>query len=208
MSRRRACCFLICLAAMSAAGATELEELAAESRALIRTFAERLQQELQQALAQGGPVAAIEVCKVKAPQIATELSTGGWSVRRTSLKVRNPANAPDAFEEKVLQDFEAKRVEGWDHDRLAYYKMQEIGTRIEYRYLKAIPTQEQCLVCHGEHIPDDVRAKLDALYPGDQARGFKAGDIRGAFSLIKRYERGPEAAPQAKALPAAPMAAR
>ena len=28
-------------------------------------------------------------------------------------------------------------------------------------------------------------ARLDALYPEDQARGFEVGNIRGAFSIVQ-----------------------
>jgi len=30
---------------------------------------------------------------------------------------------------------------------------------------------------------EPVKAKLDTYYPADQARGFKVGDIRGAFTI-------------------------
>ena len=160
--------------------------LSAQSREIIKTFSKRLQNELQQAMANGGPVNAIDVCKVKAPAIAAALSTDGWIVRRTSLQVRNPLNAPDDFERKFLQDFADKKASGWAIENLAYYKMREYGDASEFRYMKAIPTKAVCLTCHGQDIPADVRQKLNSAYPDDQARGYQAGDIRGAFSLRKR----------------------
>ena len=51
--------------------------------------------------------------------------------------------------------------------------------------MKAIPTGELCLVCHGTQIAPQVLEKLDALYPRDEARGFSAGDIRGAFTITQ-----------------------
>ena len=50
--------------------------------------------------------------------------------------------------------------------------------------MKAIGTQPVCTVCHGNGIAPEVAARLDALYPDDLARGFEAGDIRGAFSIV------------------------
>jgi len=44
----------------------------------------------------------------------------------------------------------------------------------------------QCLKCHGEDIDPKVAAKLDALYPQDNARGYKVGQVRGAFTLKKK----------------------
>lgn len=165
--------------------------LSEQGREIIQTFASRLQSELQQALAAGGPVNAIDVCKVQAPQIAAELSTDGWLVKRASLRPRNPLNTPDEFERKTLQDFEKKKAQGWAVEKLAYYKMKEYGNVSEFRYMKAIPTQAMCLTCHGENIPADVLKKLDAAYPDDQARGYQEGDIRGAFSLRRRIHTMP-----------------
>ena len=51
--------------------------------------------------------------------------------------------------------------------------------------MKAIPTAELCLACHGTKIDPVVAAKLTELYPRDQARGYKVGDIRGAFTFIE-----------------------
>jgi len=179
------------LAASHVHAENDPQSLSEESREIIKTFADRLQRELQQAMADGGPVNAIEVCRIRAPEIAAELSTDGWLVKRTSLKVRNPLNAPDAFEREVLTDFEAKKAQGWEIEKLAYYKMKEYGETSEFRYMKAIPTQALCLTCHGEDIPADVLKRLDAAYPDDEARGYREGDIRGAFSLRKRIRLSP-----------------
>jgi hypothetical protein len=51
--------------------------------------------------------------------------------------------------------------------------------------MKAIPTAELCLKCHGGDIDAKVAERLDALYPDDQARGYNQGDIRGAFTFRK-----------------------
>ena len=57
-----------------------------------------------------------------------------------------------------------------------------------FRYMKAIITQEVCTTCHGSSIAPEIVAQLDALYPVDQARGFAAGDIRGAFTIVQPLE--------------------
>jgi hypothetical protein len=51
--------------------------------------------------------------------------------------------------------------------------------------MKPVPTDELCLTCHGSEIPAEVAIQHDQLYPKDTARGFKEGDIRGAFTLSK-----------------------
>jgi len=37
-------------------------------------------------------------------------------------------------------------------------------------------------------VKPGIEAKLGALYPDDKARGFKVGDIRGAFSIVQPAE--------------------
>ncbi len=58
------------------------------------------------------------------------------------------------------------------------------GERV-FRYIQAIPTGELCLNCHGSDIKPNVRAKIQELYPADQATGFKPGELRGVFTLSK-----------------------
>ncbi|MOA58455.1 hypothetical protein D3C78_1828600 [compost metagenome] len=49
--------------------------------------------------------------------------------------------------------------------------------------MKAIPTGEPCLACHGQQIKPELAAVIDQRYPQDQARGFALGELRGAFTL-------------------------
>lgn len=49
-----------------------------------------------------------------------------------------------------------------------------------------IPKGAPCLMCHGEHIEPAVHARIGGRYPGDEATGYKEGDLRGAFSVWQR----------------------
>jgi hypothetical protein len=51
--------------------------------------------------------------------------------------------------------------------------------------MKAIPTKPLCLTCHAEAIAPEVETKINQLYPADRARGYRVGDLRGAFTLSK-----------------------
>jgi len=51
------------------------------------------------------------------------------------------------------------------------------------RYMKAIPTGPQCVVCHGENVAPALAETIQRLYPDDQATGFAPGDLRGAFTV-------------------------
>ena len=157
-----------------------------EGRQLAARFLGTLKPELQKAMKAGGPTHAIEICHVKAPQITQKLSQeSGWQLKRTSLKVRNPNNAPDAWERRVLVQFEQQKAQGADPKKLEYGEVvMEAGKRV-YRYAKAIPTAPVCTVCHGQQVAPPVMEKIRTYYPKDQATGFKPGDIRGMFSFRK-----------------------
>ena len=158
-----------------------------QARMLIQDFTQRLQGELKGAMKDGGPVAAVAICKDKAPGIADSLSQqSGWQIGRTSLKPRNvERNSPDLWEQRVLRQFEDRARIGENPNTITYAEVvQEKGGR-SYRFMKAIPTSEVCLACHGKKINPEIAAALDASYPQDQARGYEAGDLRGAFSLKK-----------------------
>lgn len=156
------------------------------SRAVVKAFMGELLGELQAAMQDGGAVNAIAVCNTKAPEIAAKAgSERGWRVARTSLKPRNPDNAPDAWETAVLKKFEARKAAGEDPAQIEYSEVVTVKAKKQFRYMKAIaiPQYAPCLQCHGKEIAPEVRAKLKALYPKDRATGYGTGDIRGAFTI-------------------------
>ena len=157
----------------------------AAARAASKELGEKLKAQLVAAIASGGAVAAIPVCKTIAPQIGGDISKAhGFEIRRTSLKVRNPTNAPDAFEQRVLADFAQKLAAGADPMTIEHSEVVSDAGKKTFRYMKAIPTAaEPCLACHGGALKDDVKAEIAKLYPSDMATGFKAGELRGAFSV-------------------------
>ncbi len=162
----------------------DMKARAEKSKAAIAEFSSSLKSQLEATMKEGGPVKAISVCKTVAPALAREASDKNkMHLGRTSLKVRNSNNAPDAWETKVLNNFEERKAKGEPLDTMAYSEVVESNGKKEFRFMKAIPTGEVCLKCHGENIDPAVKAKLDELYPNDKARGFKLGDLRGAFTV-------------------------
>jgi len=144
----------------------------------IKAFGGQLKGELQAAMKAGGPMNAITACNAKAPTIATQInSESKVKIGRASLKNRNPNNVPTDWQRTVLLKFEERKVAGEDVTKMDYSEV--VGD--EFRYMKAIPTGDICLKCHGTNIDPKLTAKLDKLYPDDKARGFNKGDIRGAF---------------------------
>jgi len=188
MSRRVALGLALGLVAATGSAAAEGDRMA-ESREIVMDFMAELKGELAAALQQGGPVSAIEVCRVGAREIAQgQAEKTGFKVGRTSSKVRNPRNAPDAWEKKVLQGFEQRAAKGADVATLEASEVVDRGGKKVFRYMKAIPTGEPCLVCHGDSLSADLSAKIAEFYPKDRAVGFKVGEVRGAFTLQKVLE--------------------
>ena len=177
---------VVALGLSPAAMAGEIEQRSKQSRIVVSDFMLLLKAELKAAIKKGGPGNAIQVCKSKAPEIAAETSEKmGWRVARTSLKLRNPHNAPDAWELKVMQEFEKRKAAGEEIKTLEFAEVVTTQGKKQFRYMKAIPTGKVCLQCHGSHIDPNVVATLKTNYPEDQATGFKQGDIRGAFTITQ-----------------------
>ncbi len=153
----------------------------AEGRAIARQFGGELKAALEQAIARQGPVQAIQVCRDEAPRIAARLTEEhGASVSRTALRVRNPANAARPWQRVALLEFRDQLASGANAESAEFFESHEDGSA---RYLKAIVTDPMCTLCHGESIGPEIQRTLREHYPADQATGFKAGDLRGAFSV-------------------------
>jgi len=126
---------------------------------------------LGEAMAEGGPGPAIDVCRVDAPRIAGEVAEArDLRIGRTSFKLRNPANAAPAWVEPAVL---ARRATP------ARYVADD-GT---IGVLEPIMTLASCLACHGaaDQLAPGVPEALAVAYPDDRATGFEAGDLRGWF---------------------------
>ena len=175
---------LLPLLAGSAAAQDDLQQHMEKARLAAGDFGKQLLAELQKAMDADGPVKAIGVCNKIAPEIAAEKSAATqMSIGRTSLKLRQPKNAPDAWERQQLEKFEARKAAGEPLASIEVGEFTEKDGKPVFRYMKAIPTGALCLNCHGTQLAPDVVEKLHALYPEDQATGYSGGDLRGAFTI-------------------------
>ncbi|MEE4203438.1 MAG: DUF3365 domain-containing protein [Halieaceae bacterium] len=143
----------------------------------------QLKSKLQAAMKDGGPTAAIAVCHEEAPKLAAEVSEAtGFTVTRVSAQPRNPdMGVPTEWQRVVLAEFEARKTAGEDPDQLTWHA--EVDG--EQRFMKAIPTGGVCLACHGTELQPEIATALAELYPNDEATGYEAGDIRGAFVVTR-----------------------
>jgi hypothetical protein len=157
-----------------------------EAREGVKVFFGELKGELVSAIQAGGPAHAVDVCNTKAGEIAARVSRErGMALSRVSLKNRNPGNAPNDWQRDVLEMFEKDKAAGSDPSKLEYRTVVATADGNQFRYMKAIPTAEVCLNCHGAELAPAGQAKIDELYPDDKATGYAVGDLRGAFVVTR-----------------------
>ncbi len=177
-----------------AADSNQLTEQFKQDAAMqIKALASNLKKELSAAMQAGGPVAAVEVCKVRAPEITQYLNdthNNNLSIKRTSLKLRNQSNAPDAWEKQVLTSFTEQLANGTPAEDLIHVEQIKSESNTTLKLMRAIPTQGLCLVCHGDKqtMSEDLVKAIELTYPHDKATGYQVGDIRGAFSVTQIIE--------------------
>jgi hypothetical protein len=145
------------------------------------TFA-ALSGELQAAMAEGGVPNAVEYCNLAAYPLVDSLSKVHQAdIRRTSLKVRNPQNAPTAAEKTALE-FYAQAM-GAGQALRPQVQRSDDGTVVFYA---PIQINAFCLQCHGkvgETLRTEDYAVIQKMYPEDRAVGYAEGDLRGIWSI-------------------------
>ncbi len=150
-------------------------------------FIKQLGGHLKKEMKTNGPVKAIKVCKEIAPDMANGLSLeNGWRVTRVSTKPRNSLlGSPDQWERKTLTSFESRAGKGEEYSSMSKSEVVDEAGKLYFRYMKPLAIKPVCLTCHGseQQIPAAVKTELDDMYPHDQARNYKAGDLRGAVSI-------------------------
>jgi hypothetical protein len=178
----------VALAIAAAPAFADEAKLLEEARGVASSVPPKLLTVLQDEIKKSGPEGAIGVCREKAPAMAKAASEQtGWAIRRVSLKNRNPKAVPDAWEEAVLKDFDKRAAAGEKPTGLEKGEVVTVDGKQIYRYMKALPTQDLCLQCHGtpDRVGPAVQARLKELYPDDKAVGYSSAEIRGAITLKK-----------------------
>jgi hypothetical protein len=141
-----------------------------------------LSKQLLNSLDDYGVPYTLDFCKsVALPLLDTLSSSYKCTIRRTSLKVRNPQDAPTKAEKAMLEAF-AKQDES---DAEIEPVVQALNAE-EVAFYTPIRLQAACLGCHGQEGTDIHPTHvglIKKLYPDDQATGYKLGDLRGMWSI-------------------------
>ncbi len=100
------------------------------------------------------------------------------SVRRTALKTRSEANAPDATDIGVMESFQSE-IASKTFNPQSPIKVVSVGETT--RVYKPLVMEAACLKCHGESISAEINTMIHKQYPNDKAIGFKEGELRGVI---------------------------
>ena len=156
------------------------------AKKITKAFGGALKAELQKAMKAGGPINALTVCNEKAMPITAQIAKEkNAQLSRVSLKNRNPANIPNEWQTKVLNDFDKRASAGEDIAKMGFSEIVDNNGKKQLHFMKALPTGKVCLACHGADIAGNVKEKLAVLYPQDKATGYALGQVRGAVVVIK-----------------------
>ncbi len=138
-----------------------------------------LSTELKKAMADVGIAGAVRYCNLRAMPITDSLSRlYNAKIKRTSDKLRNPANKPTAEEMKILQHY--RQLIAAKKPLKPIVKKEDNDT---YHFYAPITVKPLCLTCHGPKSDIADYHIIDSLYPGDQATGYSTGDLRGIWSI-------------------------
>lgn len=175
----------VCLPAM--AESQDLKDLMEEGRKTAQQLTNQIRGELVQELDRAGPMRSIIVCKYSAPEATSQISRRtGMRITRVALNPRNRSiGEPDVWEQKALLDFEKRLAKGEKADNMEFGEYVTEPAGRFFRYIRAIPTGQACLVCHGSNLSEGVKAQLAAEYPHDKATNHALGSLRGGLSLKK-----------------------
>ncbi len=177
------------LLAGNIAAAEEKNETVKEAVGYIKMLGSRLKSELQENIKQDpSGVGAMGFCSASAMKITEEINgklPAYASVRRTALKYRNPQNAPDAADEKVMREIVGLvNSKHFDPESPLKVLVDEKSTRV----YKPLFTEKACLKCHGSEISPEVARIIKEQYPKDGATGFSEGAFRGVIvAEIKKH---------------------
>ncbi len=107
------------------------------------------------------------------------------AIKRTSLRLRNPANAPDALEGQALDRIRTSIEAGAPPPPLLLQRVDYANGAREWRVYQPVTVGLQCAACHGlpEAQPENLRAVLRERYPTDAAVGYRWGEWRGLIRV-------------------------
>lgn len=162
------------------AAAPEETDYAHIGDSLISATFDTLRSALTTAIREKGAAGAVSYCNENAYPITGIHASANISIKRVAERYRNPKNAPDSLDALQWNKFVEAKAKG---EPLKPILASENNTTF---YYKPMLLQPMCTACHGKSGTDILPAVvtvIDSLYPGDKAKGFAPGELRGMWKL-------------------------
>jgi len=107
------------------------------------------------------------------------------AIKRTSLLIRDPRNAPDAADTAALNKIHEQLMADQSPDKMLVQKIERAGQPVEWRVYRPIGASQSCLACHGDPktFRPGVKEALDLLFPEDKAVDYGAREWRGIIRV-------------------------
>lgn len=143
--------------------------------------------EVRRVLTNTAPAMAIGVLHLKDYKLpaATPGKPAVTELRRTSLKVRNLANTPDAPDLAALETIKRQLEEGDPVAKVLVQKVSLPGRPTEWRVYRPLAVMKECLECHGaaDQLAPGVQDALKIFFPHDAAVDYKSSEWRGLMRV-------------------------
>lgn len=154
----------------------------------INSIGYSLVMESNTAVAKEGAKAALDKCHLKSLPASGAVLQGVPRIigyKRTSTKLRDPANAPDAAEQLALDFVNTTLESGNPAPKILLQRITHANGGKEWRVYRPLGLTKGCVACHGpdESIAPEVREELKKRYPGDAATGYTPGQWRGLIRV-------------------------
>lgn len=165
---------IILLFAILSANLTWADSFEEDAKKVLMPFKKNLMGKLTEGMKKGS-VNAFNTCNLLAPGITKSAATKKFTVGRTSMRYRNPKNAPQIWMDAILADYTKSDAKNVMAPRVIKL---ENGHQA---YVEPIYVKEMCLNCHGANIKMEIKELLNTHYPQDRAKNYKEGEFRGLF---------------------------
>ncbi len=162
----------------------ELDSVIKTGQKVSKTLLQTLGKNLKKQMKAGGPMAAAEFCTTKAYALTGSIDAKygkDVTVKRISLKERNPANKPQGEEKVILESLDNLQKNGVI---LPPYLVARTNKDTYQFYKPLLINKQVCLKCHGDIAKNQKLSQyLAKTYPHDKATGYSMGDLRGAVVI-------------------------
>ena len=164
-------------------------EITRTGEAAINWLGAKLVREVNTALAKGSPESAVAICHLKNLGATETHVLPGMpaikGIKRTSLRVLNPANAPDVAERLVLERVQRELGSDRPPATTIVQRVTLNDRAVEWRVYRPLVILPACLACHGDPAAQspELQRLLQRDLPDNPASGYRLGEWRGLLRV-------------------------